>query len=359
MNLYYFSPMKYIFLLPFFLFPTLTFGNTYIQKKIDGHTMRVVKFPLDSQMYDIKIVKTYTPTTLGEILHENNAFTGVNGVFFCPPDYGWCNTDIAYTDNEHYIQGEKHGSYNSTGDRAVFGWTKEKEPFLFQTDHINPEREWEIYYGFGNYPLLLQDGQDAMEYYSDRGLIDAGMRRSGTRNFVCSDKDGENIYFGLVYEASLSQMPQILLQLGCTNALNLDAGASTSFMYNNRYLAGPPKRKIIDALAVEAKGINISEVNQKADTLVYILTLDTQARSRGERELEQKYISYYKTTFEQIRIALYGVFTTDIVEKNNFIDEDDVVWYQIDIKNTRHLRAMLLINAVFEGLKNVERQLNH
>gem|GEM_PF-3168848 len=60
----YFSPMKYIFLLPFLLFPTLTFGNTYIQKKIDGHTIRVVKFPLDSQLYDIKIIKTYTPTTL-------------------------------------------------------------------------------------------------------------------------------------------------------------------------------------------------------------------------------------------------------------------------------------------------------
>jgi len=350
--------MKYIFLLPFLLFPTLTFGNTYIQKKIDGHTIRVVKFPLDSQLYDIKIIKTYTPTTLWEILHENNAFTGVNGVFFCPPDYNWCNTDIAYTDNEHYIKGEKHGSYNETGDRAVFGWTKEKEPFIFQTDRINPEREDDIYYGFGNYPLLLQDGKDTTEYYYDRGLIDAGMNRAGTRNFVCSDANEKNIYFGLVYEASLSQMPQILLQLGCSNALNLDAGASTSFMYNNRYLAGPPKRKIIDALAIEAKGIDITDINQKADALVYALTQDAQIRSKGNTEHEKIYITHYKATFEQIRIALYGLFTTDIVERNTFIDEDDVVWYQIDIKNPRHLRAILLINSVFEWLKNYQNQFN-
>jgi len=338
--------MKYFLFLFILLAPLLTFGNTYIQKKIDSHTVRVVKFPLDSQMYDIKIVKTYTPATLGEIL------------LFCPPDYDWCNTDIAYTNNEHYTEGDKHGSHNSTGDRVVFGWTQDKEPLLFQTDRINPDREWELYYGFGNYPLLLQDGQDATEYYSDRGLIDAGMRRLGTRNFVCSDENGKNIYFGLVYEASIPQMPQILRQLGCSNALNLDAGASTSFMYNNRYLAGPPKRKIIDALAISAPWIDIADINQKADALIYALSLDAKARSRENPELEKKYIASYKNTFEQIRIALYSVFTTDIIERNTFIDEDDVVWYQIELKNTRQLKAILIINAVFEGLKNIERQFN-
>gem|GEM_PF-2054739 len=171
----------------------------------------------------------------------------------------------------------------------------------------------------------MQDGKDTTEYYYDRGLIDAGMNRAGTRNFVCSDANEKNIYFGLVYEASLSQMPQILLQLGCSNALNLDAGASTSFMYNNRYLAGPPKRKIIDALAIEAKGIDITDINQKADALVYALTQDAQIRSKGNTEHEKIYITHYKATFEQIRIALYGLFTTDIVERNTFIDEDDVV----------------------------------
>gem|GEM_PF-2511206 len=185
----------FFFLLCLILFPTLAFGNTYIQKKIDEHTVRIVQFPLNSDLYDIRIIKTNTPATLGEILHENNAFTGINGVFFCPPDYSWCNTEVAYTDNEHYIQGEKYGSYQSTGDRVVFGWTQEKTPLLFQTDRINPDKESDVYYGFGNYPLILQDGQDALEYYFDHGLMSANMLTSGTRNFVCSDKNGENIYF--------------------------------------------------------------------------------------------------------------------------------------------------------------------
>jgi 2-keto-3-deoxy-L-rhamnonate aldolase RhmA len=40
--------------------------------------------------------------SLDEILYENNAITGINGVFFCPADYRACNGKN-YTINERFV----------------------------------------------------------------------------------------------------------------------------------------------------------------------------------------------------------------------------------------------------------------
>ena len=57
--------MMKVFILLFLLFlPSLTYGKTFIEQKVNGHTFRVIQYPISSEMYDIKVVKTSTATPL-------------------------------------------------------------------------------------------------------------------------------------------------------------------------------------------------------------------------------------------------------------------------------------------------------
>jgi exopolysaccharide biosynthesis protein len=52
--------------------------------------------------------------------------------------------------------------------------------------------------------------------------------------------------------ATITQLAEIMLELGCSDAMNLDGGASSSLIYDGRYLTAPG-RNISNALLVIPK----------------------------------------------------------------------------------------------------------
>jgi len=288
--------MKKIIFLLTLIIPSITHANTFIEKIVSSHKIRVIKYDLSSEIYDIKVVKTDDATSLWNLLKENNAITWINWVFFCPIDYDWCNTTKSFTDNERYIAWEKYASYLTTWDRAVFAWTKDKKPFIYQSWKINENDEDKIYYWLWNYPLLLNEWKNMLEYYYDAWLIFDKLKYKSIRNFICSDKEKKNIYFWLVYDATIDELVEVLSNFWCWDALNLDAGLSTAFIYNWKYLVWP-QRDILDAVVIERKGLDIKKVLQIRDRISKILIERLEKKAKNDKD---KYLNYIKNYIKQL-----------------------------------------------------------
>ena len=89
-------------------------------------------------------------------------------------------------------------------------------------------------------PRLVKDG--AIETYLDPGFTEARFTTSITpRTAVGTTADGKLLLVS-VPSASIQQMRELMLQLGCQDAINLDGGASTAMYYNGQTLAAPGRQ---------------------------------------------------------------------------------------------------------------------
>ena len=97
----------------------------------------------------------------------------------------------------------------------------------------------------------MKDG--AIETYLDPGFTEARFTTSITpRTAVGTTADGKLLLVS-VPSASIQQMRELMLQLGCQDAINLDGGASTAMYYNGQTLA-TPGRQLTTTLQVFVSG---------------------------------------------------------------------------------------------------------
>lgn len=324
--------MKKLFLL-LLLIPLNLEANNFIEKTIDNHTIRAVEYETWSSKYNIKIVKSDTSTTLRDLLDKHNWITWINWVFFCPKDYRECNWE-SFTINERYIEWKKYWFRESTWDRVVFWWDKDENTFLFQTDNINITKEDDIFYWFANYPLLLRDWSPTTLEYWEKWLIVQNMRVRGTRNFICDNKENSKIFFWTISNATIDEAAIWLLKFWCNNALNLDAWASLSYIYNSRAQTRP-SRDILDGVIIERVWLDNNRINTAAQSLSkQILSMiniwTTQEKIDNIWSFVDKLIKE--------RNKIYSYFSTDIFDEN-----DNKIWYRIEIDD---LKTLMLVNTI-------------
>ena len=324
-------------------------ANTYIQTNIDNHLFRVVWYPIWSQLYNIKIARSEEAISMNDLLNRNNAITWINWVFFCPSDYTSCNWKT-YTHNEVYVEWEKFWWVFWTWDRVVFWWDELENPFLYQTDKINKDRESEIYYWFWNFPLLVKEWKITTLEYWDKWLIDTKMMVKWTRNFVCSDKDNKNIYFWLVSNADIDDLAVALVKFWCYNAINLDAWFSTAFSYNWRFISGPG-RDILDWIVIESNFIKIDNLDNLSKKIAKKLISNIP---KNNLDNQLKYIDKIIEKLWIYRNNFYKNFSTDLYDDNWLKN-----WYKIDVNSKSALKTIYTINKTSEYLretKNVLKQ---
>jgi len=86
-------------------------------------------------------------------------------------------------------------------------------------------------------PRLVKDGR--MVYTLDEGFNEARFTTASTpRTAVGSTADGRLILVS-VPSATIQQMRELMLGLGCTDALNLDGGGSTAMYFDGQYIRTP------------------------------------------------------------------------------------------------------------------------
>lgn len=166
---------------------------------------------------------------LADYVSANGGFAGINGAYFCPPDYAQCVGKegsfgtLAFNFRlKKYINSDN----NKFSTVPMFVQTADLGMrFMGQT--VEWGRDTGINGGLANYPLLVSGGQPAT---SDGG-------GGGGRNFI-GVKSGK-VYIGHVHGANFANAAKVLATLGMENALNLDTGGSTAIYYNGKYIMGP------------------------------------------------------------------------------------------------------------------------
>lgn len=165
---------------------------------------------------------------LAEHIAKNGGFAGINGAYFCPPDYGQCQSKtnsfdtLAVNGRNHAVLNRANNVYSTVPLVAAYG-----SSLSFYDQTVQWGADTSGGGGLANYPRLLRDGNTATSEENGKG----------TRGFI-GMKDGA-IVIGHVYAASFADTAETLKTLGLQNALNLDGGGSTALWYQGAYKAGP------------------------------------------------------------------------------------------------------------------------
>lgn len=323
-------------------------ASSYIEKTIDWHKIKVMKYDLNSKDFTFKIWVNpdWAATSLRTLMEKENWISAVNWVFFCPADYRECKWKD-FTINERYIDGMRYAWYDDTWDRVVFALDKNQNPFLFQTNKINPDKEADIYTWLGNFPLILKDWKNVIEHYREQWLIDKKMKASMSRNFICSDKEWKNIYFWYVYDVILDHLHSVLTEIWCYNALNLDAWASSAMIYNSRHIVWPG-RNILDSLIIERNWLDTKFLRSKANNWISKVEKSLRFKTLVRQKKSLKNLS---SSITKMRTKLYNLNSTDIYD-NNW----KKIWYEINTSSISTLKKLYFINYLDKLIYELENK---
>lgn len=342
---------KIFFFTIFFLFSSKIFAFSSIDAVIDWKKIKAVEYNISSKTENLKVWISEKWDSLDSILKKWNGIVGANWVFFCPKDYDYCNWENT-TNNERYIKWKKIAVQESTKDRVVFAWDDEWKPFLFQSYNINPDKEFDIEYGFSNWPLLLNEWYSMTNSYRDKEwMIFENMKVKWLRNFICSNKDNDKIYFGFVSNSDIDELSSVLYKFWCWNALNLDAGYSTAFINNWKQIYWP-WRDILDWVYISNENVNTDELSRYVDELYYEILWDLNNLWLGDFSYSLKEtIKYFTNISEEIN-------TRYLIE--------DSIWLEwkykakkIEISNIEDLKYQYLINQLLEKLSSLSNEVDN
>ena len=167
---------------------------------------------------------------LAQYIGETGAFAGMNGSYFCPPDYADCAaTPYKY---DYAVYNSFLGKWLSLGNGANGVATfNGKTPGFYAT--FNQYGRGPATAGISNYPTLMVNG--AILNFASQ-LSDA-QNRAGTRGVIAAN--ATYVYLFLVAGASVTDAAFVAQALGATNALNLDGGGSSALYIDGAYKVGP------------------------------------------------------------------------------------------------------------------------
>lgn len=165
--------------------------------------------------------------SLAEHVAASGGFAGINGSYFCPPDYPKCQGKVnsfdtlAVNGRTKAVLNRANNVYSTVPLVAAYG-----SRLSFYDQSVQWGVDTSSGGGLANYPRLLRDGAVATSDDSGKGV----------RGFIAQKDDTTVI--GHVYSASFADTAEVLKTLGLQNALNLDGGGSTALWFGG-YKAGP------------------------------------------------------------------------------------------------------------------------
>jgi len=169
--------------------------------------------------------------SLGDYAARSGAYAGVNGGYFCPPEYPSCagktNSFDTLLMNKNKVYFNSDNNKFSVVPAVIFG-----SGFIrFVGQSLEWGRDTSIDSMIANQPLVLSGGNSNFN-----GNSDPKMSSKSTRGFVANK--GNTVYIGMIYDASVSDMGHVLKTLGMDNGLNLDDGGSAALWFSG-YKVGP------------------------------------------------------------------------------------------------------------------------
>jgi exopolysaccharide biosynthesis protein len=203
------------------------------------HGVYLIKMPLSQvRVKTIAAIeddcKDNCPTkSLEQYVKENNGIAGMNGTYFCPPDYSACDGKVNsfdyafYDSNDHKWFNRKALSWSDTG---MFTFSGHSYNFYKKTSEYGGGS---VEAALSNYPSLLKNE----EVVVDDDILTSFQKTRGLRGAI--GMGGENIYLAQITNASVEEAAYVMKALGAKHALNLDGGGSAAMYINGRYVLGP------------------------------------------------------------------------------------------------------------------------
>jgi len=246
----------------------ISLSSTFAYKELIIHNIadkpvRVIKVILDWEHYVVSSIALDWWNTLEALTEMVGWDTSINGSFFCPEDYTYCE-GYTHTISERIFlwEAEKYSKYRSDmWIRWVFGFDIDGEPLFVQ--HNESDMPWlnldynidkinKLYFWLWNFPVLLVDWENVLR--GAEHTMDKKMRTAGNKHFICSTKDEKTIYMWVVWGVDMYMLTTFIKKhFDCYNAINLDAGNSAAMIYDWKVLQRSPRRFIMDAFVVLTK----------------------------------------------------------------------------------------------------------
>ena len=165
---------------------------------------------------------------LASYVKEQGGRGGMNGTYFCPPDYAWCSGkknsfDFPVWNNrlKKWIQAEKL----FWGGRGMMVFRPGSAQFFANSASAGVPGN--ITGGIVNYPSLLSGGNVLV----NGGNLASNLKTKGTRTGIGFGKG--KLFLVVARSSSVIDLAGIFISLGATDALNLDGGGSTA-LYEGR-----------------------------------------------------------------------------------------------------------------------------
>lgn len=165
---------------------------------------------------------------LAQHIANSGGFAGINGSYFCPPDYAQCQgktnsfDTLAVNGRTKAVINRANNVYSVVPLLAAYGGT---------LSFYDRTVDWGVDTGssgaIANYPRLVRGGSAANGEENGKG----------TRGFI-GVKNGA-VVIGHVFGASFGDAAAALASLGLQEALNLDGGGSSALWYEGSYRVGP------------------------------------------------------------------------------------------------------------------------
>lgn len=166
---------------------------------------------------------------LATYVSRNGGFAGINGSYFCPPDYPSCAGKVNSFDTLFFNARTKKylNSDNNVYSTVPMTVQNADRSMRFMGQSLEWGRDTGINGGIANQPMLVSGGN---------ALVSATAGK-GPRGFI--GVKGGTLYIGVVHGADLGDAAAVLATLGLDTAMNLDGGGSSALYYNGKYMVGP------------------------------------------------------------------------------------------------------------------------
>jgi len=217
-------------------------GSGYSQQKV---TTDVGDFLVDVLAADLNstrvMVDTASDSTCGNdcpvlslstFISRSGGFAGINGPYFCPASYPACsgkkNSFDTLLMNKNKVYFNSDNNIYSNVPAVIF--TGNSARFVGASSQWG--RDTGVDAVIASQPMLLSGGNVTFS-----GDSESKRASKGNRSFI--GNKGNTVYIGVVHNASVYDVAQVLKKMGLENALNLDSGGSTAFYTNGHFVAGP------------------------------------------------------------------------------------------------------------------------
>ncbi len=217
-------------------------GYSYESVVTSNGTFGVDLIKLPKSYYTIKTLAANNtdctdgcPTkSLSEYVSSVNGYAGMNGSYFCPPDYASCvgainSYDYPVFDSSNNTWLNKSAlSWNNIGLATFNG---DSSIFYRSASSLNGAS---VTAGISNFPTILVNGQTS---FTDEDTTSYQETTKGARGVL--GVDAQYYYLAIATNATVTDLPEICTALGMTDVLNLDGGGSSALYINGGYVVGP------------------------------------------------------------------------------------------------------------------------